>query len=65
MIEPLPWIDYEIGGYYLQSTVVMRFSNSKLQERLIKYSDLSRVYNVLNNLGKVSWKINKKVLQVV
>lgn len=43
----------------------MRFSNCKVQERLVRYSDLSRVFNVLNELGKTPWKINKKVLDVV
>lgn len=43
----------------------MRFSNCKLQERLIRYSDLSRVFGILNSLASTPWKINKKVLGVV
>ena len=65
MIEAMPWVDYEIGGYYLQPTCVMRFSNCEVQERLIKFSDISRVYNVLNYLGRIPWKINPKVMKVV
>jgi DNA-directed RNA polymerase len=65
LIEPLPWVDYEIGGYYLRSTLIMRFNECKLQERSMKYADLSRVYNVLNYLGKIPWRINKRILGVV
>lgn len=28
IIEPAPWVDYEIGGYYLRPTTIMRYSNS-------------------------------------
>lgn len=65
IIEPMPWIEYEIGGYYLQPSVVMRFSECKVQERLVKYSDMSRVYNLLNFLSRTPWKINTKVLKIV
>jgi DNA-directed RNA polymerase len=43
----------------------MRFSECKVQERLIKYSDLSRVFNVINGLAQTPWKINKRVLEVI
>lgn len=65
MIKPLEWVDYEIGGYYMKPTSVMRINESKLQEDLIKYGDISRVYSVLNYLGGIGWKINKNVLNVV
>ena len=26
IIEPLPWVEYEIGGYYLHPSCIMRFS---------------------------------------
>lgn len=62
MIPPMPWVEYEIGGYFQYPSILMRFSQCKVQERLIRYSDLSRVFTVLNQLGKTPWKINKKVL---
>ena len=43
----------------------MRFSNCPIQERLMKYADNHRVFNVLNYLSKIPWKINKDVLRIV
>jgi DNA-directed RNA polymerase len=28
IIEPAPWIDFEIGGYYLRPTTIMRYAYS-------------------------------------
>jgi|JI6StandDraft_1071083.scaffolds.fasta_scaffold02813_17 DNA-directed RNA polymerase len=65
IIEPAPWVDYEIGGYYLRPTTIMRYSLSGDQERAVKYADLSRVSGVLDILSKVPWKINPKILKIV
>lgn len=62
IIEPLPWISPEIGGYYSQATNVMRYSDCPVQERLMKYADNHRVFGVLNFLSTIPWKINRKVL---
>lgn len=28
IMEPAPWIDYELGGYYLRPTTIMRYNSS-------------------------------------
>jgi DNA-directed RNA polymerase len=63
--KPAPWVDAEIGGYYQKPTNVMRVENSYLQERAVKVADMSKVYSVLDMIGKIPWRINKKVLSVV
>ena len=63
--KPAPWVDYEIGGYYQKPTNVMRIQSSMMQENAVKYADLSEVFNLLDIVGRVSWRINKKVLEVM
>lgn len=65
IIEPLPWLDPEIGGYYSQATTVMKYSNCPVQERAIKYADNHRIFEVLNFLSSTPWKINQSVLAIV
>jgi len=31
IVPPLPWVEPEVGGYYLQATNFMRFSECKVQ----------------------------------
>ena len=63
--KPAPWTDYEIGGYYQKPTNVMRVEGSAQQERAVKSADMSRVFNVLDTIAKLPWRINQKVLDVV
>lgn len=44
LIEPLPWMDPEIGGYYSQATTVMKYSHCPVQERVLKYADNYRAF---------------------
>ena len=44
IIEPLPWLDPEVGGYYSQATTVMRYSHCPVQERVLKYADNHRTF---------------------
>ena len=62
--KPAPWQDYEIGGYYQKPTNLMRMQESLLQENSVKYSDLHKIFNVLDLLSQTPWRINKKVLDV-
>ena len=64
IFPPAPWSDYEIGGYYLKPTFIMRVQGSKSQEDAMKFADLGRMFEVLNCIGSTAWKINKKVLEV-
>jgi DNA-directed RNA polymerase, mitochondrial len=65
IIEPLPWLDPEIGGYYSQATTVMKYSNCPLQEKAIKFADNHRAFEVLNFLSRTPWKINQRVLDII
>ncbi|EGR33869.1 hypothetical protein IMG5_034000 [Ichthyophthirius multifiliis] len=62
---PAKWQDYEMGGYYLRPTHLMRFEDSQLQEKSLFNTDLSKVYEILNIIGKTPWRINKRVLNVM
>lgn len=63
--KPAPWVDYEIGGYYQRPTNVMRIQNSTMQENAVKYAEMTEVFNLLDIIGRVPWRINKKVLEVM
>ena len=63
--KPANWQDYEIGGYYLRPTHLMRFEDSMLQERSLFNTDLSKVFDILNIIGKTAWRINNRVLSVI
>ena len=63
--KPAPWKDYEIGGYYQKPTNFMRIEKLGKQESAIKYADLTKLYEVLDIIGSVKWRINKNVLNIV
>ncbi len=63
--KPAPWQDYEIGGYYQKPTNLMRMQESFMQENSVKYSDLHRIFNVLDLLSETPWRINKRILDIV
>ncbi|EAR93244.2 DNA-directed RNA polymerase (macronuclear) [Tetrahymena thermophila SB210] len=63
--KPAPWQDYEIGGYYQRPTNLMRIHESPIQEKVLSYSDLSKMYNILNTVSQTAWRINKKVFDVM
>lgn len=63
--KPAPWVEFEVGGYYQKPTCVMRLQGSQTQERVVKFADMSKVYNVLDILGKTPWRINHNVLKVI
>ncbi len=62
--RPARWVDYEIGGYYLKPTNVMRVQESS-QEECLKHADLTKVFNVLDVLGETGWAINRPILEVM
>jgi DNA-directed RNA polymerase len=54
-----------VGGYYSQSTLIMRFSKGFEQERSLIHQNQDRVYRVLDMIGKQTWRINRPVLAVI
>lgn len=68
IVEPLDWTDiYDNGGYYTDN--VLSFAkHSKIDYRvhkIIENYDLTRMFNIINNIQKTKWSVNKKVLEVV
>lgn len=63
--KPAPWQDYEIGGYYQKPTNLMRMQESIIQENSVKFSDLHKIFNVLDLISETPWRINKRILDVV
>jgi DNA-directed RNA polymerase len=64
--KPAPWKNYFFGGYYLKQTKLAKV-NPQFREA-IKYmnrADLSSICNVLNTLGNVEWRVNKKILETI
>jgi DNA-directed RNA polymerase len=69
VIEPKPWTNFSKGGYLNYPTPVIRFSGADAVPRDYAYAaiqrgDLDKVFEALNVLGKVPWKVNEHVLRV-
>lgn len=43
----------------------MRYNNAFMQERALRYADLTRLSEVLDQISQTPWRINQKVLEVV
>ncbi len=67
VIPPRSWVDQRNGAYMYLKTSIMRTRGSILQKRALdKARDrMSNVYNGLNCLARVPWKINEPVLDVI
>lgn len=64
IMKPAKWVDYQIGGYFLKPTTMIRIENSDEQQGAIKHADLGRTFRILDALSGTPWKINKKVMKV-
>lgn len=63
--KPAKWQDSETGGYLQQSFSIMRMQGSRLQKVALERADVSKVCEVLNLMGDLPWRINRKVHEVV
>lgn len=61
---PQRWAGINEGGYYVARTEVMRTYTAQQTEAL-RVADLSRVYHVLDVLGAVPWRINRRLFAVM
>ena len=61
---PSKWTGPRSGGYRWIKVDLMRTHGSKVQLEALHQSDLSMVYDGLNVLGQVPWKINVAILDV-
>jgi len=71
LVPPLPWRTHDSGGYLASRHCVMRVKDGRTQRALLRAADaappagLSQVYDALNALGEVPWRINTVVLDAV
>lgn len=75
VVPPLPWSRHNHGAYLTFSSPVMRVRGEKDQLLRLKQQDdemlsgrglgMQRVYNALNALGGLAWRINTPVLDIV
>lgn len=64
--KPAPWKNYYFGGYYLKQTKMVKILPQFAEAvKYMQRSDLSQVCEVLNALGDVAWRVNKRVLDVM
>ncbi|KAK6198054.1 mitohcondrial RNA polymerase [Scheffersomyces amazonensis] len=65
---PRPWVAPDDGAYLLNFKSIVATTEIKTSlaylNRAHKTNQLESIYNGLNDLGKVAWAINPKVLQV-
>lgn len=66
IFPPLPWKNHKIGSYYLRQTAFSKIVPDHFEAAsLYEKTDISKVMKVLDTLGSVKWRINKKVLDIV
>lgn len=61
---PQPWTKPDLGGYLSYKTKLIR-TNSQRHHDLLYSADLSKIYEPLNYLGSIPWRINTRVFDVV
>jgi len=65
LVEPRPWTKFDKGGFLKLRSRVMRFKGSRSQVDALRDASLDRVFEGLNSLGRVRWRINAEVLDSV
>jgi len=61
----MPWKNFKIGSYYLRQTQISKIvPDHKEASSLYEFNDVSTPMKVLDLLGQVKWRINKRVLDV-
>eukprot|EP01126_Amoeba_proteus_P001763 TRINITY_DN10534_c0_g1_i8.p1 TRINITY_DN10534_c0_g1~~TRINITY_DN10534_c0_g1_i8.p1 ORF type:complete len:649 (-),score=122.69 TRINITY_DN10534_c0_g1_i8:30-1976(-) len=66
VVLPLPWTNPIDGGYFTTRIPIIRFLTTEQLEPIWKRSDMMEpIYEGLNALGAVPWKINKRLAQIV
>lgn len=69
LCPPVPWTSVENGGYLITSSQMVRLpSFAQNQKKILKSTPTQNLYPVfdsLNQLGAVPWKVNTKILEVI
>ena len=64
--QPAPWKNFQFGGYYLKQTKMAKvIPNFNEALRYLHRADISGMCSVLNTLGQVKWRINKRILEII
>ena len=61
---PRKWVAPNDGGYYAIQSNIMRTHGCQVQKKALSQADLNTIFDGLNALGHVPWKINKHILSV-
>lgn len=64
IVPPKPWSSATDGGYRALKVDLIRYHGCHTQREAVKNADNSVVFDGLNALGRVKWKINKRMLKV-
>ena len=64
--QPAPWKNFIFGGYYLKQTKMAKvIPNFNEAIRYLQRSDMTNMCQVLDILGQVKWRINKRILEII
>jgi DNA-directed RNA polymerase, mitochondrial len=64
VVPPKPWTAANDGGYQMLKVDLMRYHGCHTQREALRNAESSTVFDGLNALGRVKWKINKALLAV-
>jgi DNA-directed RNA polymerase len=70
LVEPKPWVGYDDGAYYTLKEPVVRLKASDIPQKAyavsaIENNDMNQVLAGLDALGRLPWKINRDVFNVM
>ncbi|XP_062078452.1 DNA-directed RNA polymerase 3B, chloroplastic [Humulus lupulus] len=68
LIPPRKWKGYDKGGHLFLPSYVMRTHGSRKQREALRAApgkQMQKVFEALDMLGSVKWRVNKKVFSVV
>eukprot|EP00752_Nemacystus_decipiens_P002243 g2126.t1 len=65
VVQPMDWTHPERGGFLRLRSRMMRTKGEAAQNKALRRADLRKVYEGLNCLGKVRWRINGDILDTV
>ena len=62
---PRDWVAFDEGAYLQHRNTVMRMHGHRSQADALKRADLTQVFKALNCLGRLPWKINIPILNLI
>jgi len=65
VVPPNPWRAFDRGGFLRLRSVMMRTHGLQTQAEAVRLADMPAVYQGLDALGKVPWRINADVYDLV